>query len=47
MQAVIEDAVARACWGVDALYVSVDIDVWSPACVRTEGAEFWGLTVDE
>jgi len=48
MQAVIEDAVARACRGVDALYVSVDIDVMEPGlCPAQKAPEFWGLTVDE
>ncbi len=48
MQTVIEDAVARACRGVDALYVSVDIDVMEPGlCPAQKAPEFWGLTVDE
>jgi agmatinase len=48
MQAVIEEAVARACQDTDALYVSVDIDVMEPGLVPAQKApEFWGLTVDE
>lgn len=48
MRSVMEDALARACRGVEALYVSVDIDVMEPGlCPAQKAPEFWGLTVDE
>ncbi len=48
MQTVIEEAIALATEGTDAIYVSFDIDVMEPALVPAQKApEFWGLTVDE
>jgi agmatinase len=48
MDAVMEEALARAGDGTDAIYVSVDVDVMEPGLVPSQKApEFWGLTIDE
>lgn len=48
MEAVIQEAIARATEGTDGLYISNDIDCMEPALVPSQKApEIWGLTIDE
>jgi len=48
MEAVIQEAIARATDGTNGLYISNDIDCMEPALVPSQKApEIWGLTIDE